>query len=149
MLFRLYLIYFGIAESSIYLSTRSNRICRIYGTKFDLNFGMKAFFNSDPLPVLFFIFLTQLITFGQMLKISDRNIDHHFNDLGNCMWCIIITMGTVGYGDYVPATYSGRIVVFMASISGIIMSSLLILTLSTYLSMNAFENKSHITMQKV
>ena len=65
------------------------------------------------------------------------------------MWCIVITMVTVGYGDYNPVTYPGRVVVFMASISGIIMSSLLILTLGTYLAMNTAENKSHITNQRV
>lgn len=47
----------------------------------------------------------------------------------------MITMGTVGYGDYSPKTYLGRSLLFLASITGIIVASLLILTLSTYLSM--------------
>ena len=62
------------------------------------------------------------------------------------MWCIVITMGTIGYGDYSPVTYIGRLIVFMAAISGIIMSSLLILTLSNYLSMSVGENHSHTTL---
>ncbi len=45
-------------------------------------------------------------------------------------------MGTVGYGDYSPLTYLGRFISFSAAISGIIISSLLILTLSRYLSMS-------------
>jgi len=39
-------------------------------------------------------------------------------------------MGTIGYGDYYPITYLGRIITFAAAITGIIMASLLILTLS-------------------
>ena len=45
-------------------------------------------------------------------------------------------MGTVGYGDYSPKTFLGRAISFSAAISGIIISSLLILTLSRYLSMS-------------
>lgn len=61
----------------------------------------------------------------------------------------MITMGTVGYGDYFPQTYLGRIILFFASITGIIVASLLILTLSTYLSMQMSENKAHITMHRL
>lgn len=61
----------------------------------------------------------------------------------------MITMGTVGYGDYYPQTYLGRAILFLASITGIIIASLLILTLSTYLSMEMPENKAHITMQRL
>lgn len=61
----------------------------------------------------------------------------------------MITMGTVGYGDVVPKTYLGRAILFFASITGIIISSLLILTLSTYLSMEFSENKAHITLQRL
>lgn len=61
----------------------------------------------------------------------------------------MITMGTVGYGDYSPKTYLGRSLLFLASITGIIVASLLILTLSTYLSMELSENKAHITMQRL
>lgn len=58
-------------------------------------------------------------------------------------------MGTIGYGDYAPTTYLGRVVAFLAAISGIIMASLLILTLSRYLTMSTGENKSHITIKRL
>lgn len=58
-------------------------------------------------------------------------------------------MSTVGYGDYYPTTYLGRTIVFMSSIAGIIMSSLLILTLSTYLAMQLSEVKAHITLNRL
>ena len=58
-------------------------------------------------------------------------------------------MGTVGYGDYYPQTYLSRVILFFASITGIIVASLLILTLITYLSMELSEHKAHITMHRL
>lgn len=85
-----------------------------------------------------------------MVRLSEQNSkDSGLREFGNSLWCVIITMATVGYGDYYPTTYLGRFILFLASISGIILSSLLILTLSTYLSMQISEIKSHITLQRL
>jgi hypothetical protein len=46
-------------------------------------------------------------------------------------------MATVGYGDYYPKTMPGRLVGLFAAASGIILSSLLIVSLSAYLTMQA------------
>jgi hypothetical protein len=62
-------------------------------------------------------------------------MDSELGNFYNSLWCVMITMGTVGYGDIVPKSYFGRAVLFFASITGIIIASLLILTLSTYLTM--------------
>jgi hypothetical protein len=71
-----------------------------------------------------------------MVRVSERNIQSSsLGIFGNSLWCVMITMSTVGYGDYYPMTYLSRIILFLASITGIIIASLLILTLSTYLSM--------------
>lgn len=58
-------------------------------------------------------------------------------------------MGTIGYGDYSPGTYIGRLIAFSAAISGIILASLLILTLSQYLTMSTNESKSHVTLKRL
>jgi hypothetical protein len=55
-------------------------------------------------------------------------------------------MATVGYGDYYPKTTPGRIVGLISAISGIILSSLLIVSLSAYLTMQGNESKSHLTL---
>ncbi len=58
-------------------------------------------------------------------------------------------MATVGYGDYYPVTFPGRIVGVFAAVSGIILSSLLIVSLSAYLTMQANEAKSHLTLVRL
>jgi voltage-gated potassium channel len=58
-----------------------------------------------------------------------------FEQYANCFWCVFITMATVGYGDYFPVTTAGRLVGVLAAVSGIIVSSLLIVSLTAYLTM--------------
>lgn len=58
-------------------------------------------------------------------------------------------MSTVGYGDYFPKTIPGRVFVIMAAVSGILLSSLLIVSLSAYLTMQANESKSHLTLVRL
>ena len=72
-----------------------------------------------------------------------------FENLINCFWCIFITMTTVGYGDYYPKTLLGRLVIFITSISGVILSSLLIVSLSAYLTMQPNQSKSHLTLHRL
>ena len=58
-------------------------------------------------------------------------------------------MTTVGYGDYYPKTTSGRVVIFMTAMSGVVLSSLLIVSLSAYLAMQPTESKSHVTLHRL
>lgn len=111
---------------------------------------MKCVFNSSPLVSLVLIFISLLYTLSEMVRISEKEVmGSQLGELRNSLWCVMITMGTVGYGDYSPKTYLGRGILFLASVAGIIISSLLILTLSTDLSMQLSQNKAHVTLQRL
>jgi len=149
MQLRIYLLFLSIISSSTYCNTRANRLCRIYSTKNNIFFGVKALFEYKPLTFLILLYFSLVISLGQMISLSEREYQEDFWIFENSLWFVIITMGTVGYGDYFPKTYLGRIISFSAAISGIIISSLLILTLSRYLSMSTGENKSHVTLKRL
>lgn len=44
-----------------------------------------------------------------------------FNDLGEAIWCMIVTFTTVGYGDVSPESHLGKVVCSLAIITGIIL----------------------------
>ena len=136
MLGRIYLLFVSIIYASIYCTPRASRLCRIYNSKRPDSFAAKSFFNGHPLLSLLILFAALALILAQMLKLAEQS-NPIIEGLEESLWCVIVTMGTVGYGDYHPSTYLGRVVTFIAAISGIIMASLLILTLSKYLTMHS------------
>lgn len=58
-------------------------------------------------------------------------------------------MGTIGYGDYFPKTFPGRIVAVIAAIVGVLLSSLLIVSLTAYLTMQGSEVRAHTTLLRL
>ena len=55
-------------------------------------------------------------------------LDPYFNSV----WCIVITMTTVGYGDISPSTLPGRCVAMIAALWGAFLISLLVVTMSSF-----------------
>ena len=46
------------------------------------------------------------------------------------MWCIVITMTTVGFGDFYPSTHLGRMIGVMAALWGTFLVSLMVVALT-------------------
>lgn len=63
--------------------------------------------------------------------------------LSNSMWCSIITMTTVGYGDFYPKTTLGRFVGYAASFVGVALESLVILTVQKILRQTVAETSAY------
>lgn len=118
-------------------------------------FAIKCIMQEVPIKALSFLFLLSVILYGHGLRLSEQNTvleiksEFDLSNFDNCLWCIVITMGTIGYGDYYPRTYPGRVITIFAAITGVTISSLLIITLSAYLSMSPYESKAHITLERL
>jgi potassium intermediate/small conductance calcium-activated channel subfamily N protein 2 len=97
------------------------------------------------LKAIFVVFVITTIFLGAGLKLSEGVLLHNnptlnptgFEEYNNCFWCVFITMSTIGYGDYFPKTLLGRAIIFATALIGIVLSSLLIVSLSAYLEMQA------------
>lgn len=57
------------------------------------------------------------------------------------MWVVILTMTTVGYGDYFPRTTPGRIVAFLVCVWGVYIVSLTVVALNNILTPSKLESK--------
>ncbi len=65
------------------------------------------------------------------------------------MWLIIVTLTTVGFGDYYLKTVNGRIVGFIACFWGTFVVSYFVVTVTNILTFSAPEEKSYILLQRL
>jgi Ion channel len=65
------------------------------------------------------------------------------------MWLVMVTMTTVGYGDYFPQTVLGRIVLFLVCIWGLLIISLMVIAIVNILSLDELESKAFNVIQNL
>ena len=74
-----------------------------------------------------FILSISIIICGFLLFIFERPMpDTEFDTLYNCLWVVFITISTIGYGEMVPTSHFGRVVVVVACIWGSFLLSLIV-----------------------
>jgi hypothetical protein len=99
-----------------------------------------------PKEVLFFIFLIPgIVVFGIGTRIFERTIKFNgmnFDSLENSMWCIVVTMMTVGYGDTIPASNLARGVICLSIFWGGIILSLTFVYFGSILKLNSKETSA-------
>lgn len=70
------------------------------------------------------------------------NYFQDWNYQWNAMWCIFVSMTTVGYGDFYPKTQFGRFICILACLVGVYFVSMLMVFLTSKSVFNQHENKA-------
>ena len=137
---KIYIIFRALINITAYSSPRASRLCYQNGFEHNILYIVKCILHEHPLTAICINFVIFLIVFGYGLKLSEgllfvynAGLTTGFESYQNCYWCIFATMSAVGYGDYYPKTLPGRIIILITAICGVLLSSLLIVSLSLYL----------------
>ena len=72
-----------------------------------------------------------------------------FNFVENSIWLIIITMTTVGYGDFYPRTFFGRLLDCFISIWGIFIISMMVVVLMSTLTLDGGEKRALLVLKRL
>ena len=153
MTVRVYHVLRLVSVISTYRSSRSQRLCQMNGIYAGTSYAIKCMMKDSPVVFMTWMLLIGIFGFGYQLRIAERHSTaintKNFADYGNSMWCIITTMTTVGYGDYAPKTMVGRMVGAVASIWGVVVISLICVSLYNLLRLDLAESNSLITLHRL
>jgi len=133
-----------IMKNASPLNTHS---ARFVGSFTKVNYGdwflIKVWLKANPVVSLFFSWLVITFISSYLLYLAERkypsscgHASAEFDSYFNSVWCIIITVLTVGYGDVAPDTFIGRTIVTLTTFFGLVCTATLIGIVSDYLSLN-------------
>ena len=104
---------------------------------------------KDHVMVVFWSFFFSLIQLSLALQIFEREMDSNHKNLTTNMWNVIITLTTVGYGDYYPKTNIGRLIGILTAFWGVFFVSLFVVALMNALTLSESEMRAFIILNRL
>lgn len=154
MLSRCYLILRLYEHYSKWTSYSAYSLCKKYGTNADAFFAMKSDLKDRPFITIGVIMLMLILIFGVATMTSEKSftsdtvsVASHMDQLTNVEWLIVITMTTVGYGDYYPSTHLGRFFCILACIFGMILVSAMVVALNLASEFNKDQSIAYLAIR--
>ena len=115
-------------ELSTYLLGNKKCILAMFRHWDELSNGLavKLLFKKNPIQMLSFCTWFLMLMASYCIRVAESPVNRYHNkQFWNQLWLVVVTMTTVGYGDSVPYTHFGRMVLVMVMISGTILVSMM------------------------
>jgi potassium intermediate/small conductance calcium-activated channel subfamily N protein 2 len=147
-LFRLFLYY------SKWSNIQVQMMCRENGAYKPLRFALKACLKDRPHYLLLPVFAISTLAFGIALQVFEKPFECNecrdpngedpldFSYLYNCMWLVLLTLTTVGFGDFYARTHVGRFITIVSLAWGTFLISLMIIMLNNFVIFSRPQEKS-------
>ena len=154
-LFRVYVLFRGMIVLTGYYNSRAFRIARLIGSELTMMFSVKCLITDESFTLLFFFGIFSIATLTFSLKIVEGPVYtsgsgvNDFRSIENCLWNVLVTMTTVGYGDTYPKSVLGKIYAVITSLCGSCLVSILTLSLTNVTTLANFENNAYMGRFKV
>ena len=127
---------------SVFASNRAHRMASMHGIRCDFSFMVKSLFKRRPFLVVSCLYGVTILYSSVVVYLLEReNPLHNFDNISNCVWFTVVTMVSLGYGDFFPISLVGRSFVIGLSMFGLLLTYLVILLLSNNFILSSQENK--------
>ena len=123
---------------SYYRTAQAERICELYNAEPDFNFCARCLFKDYPFAFVTVVSLVSVLLFTFMFRVAEGTISENSarKSYSNMLWMTIITVTTVGYGDYSPQTPIGRIIAVIVVSWGVLIVSVMVVVLTNAFAMD-------------
>jgi hypothetical protein len=153
MLFRFYYIIRFIIVLFDYNTPENDAICRAYHFRNNFMFSLKVMLKTQPFFIYIFSGMIAVFSFGYSIRLFERELTTqtgtNFNSFFNTLWYVLITMLTVGYGDFYARTTEGRLIAMLACIFGVFLTSMMLISVTSYFNLSQIEKTAYQIMMKV
>lgn len=124
---------------SKYMRPRSYRISMMYGSNPGSIYALRAIFKESPFSVVLAAFSTSIVIFTFAFRVAEWKV-YPSSGAGtvysNMVWMTMITMTTVGYGDFAPQTSIGRVIGSLCVTWGGLLLSVMVVVLTKAFSLS-------------
>ena len=126
----------------------------MYGCDASALFALKCMVKTYPMRIIISMLTMTMFIFANAvriceaprIRIDDGSMPHIYM---NSIWEVILTMTTVGFGDIFPRTIFGRIFMIMCALMGVVIISMMVLTVTNTFQFDSLENRAFIVTAKV
>lgn len=152
-----YLVLRIYGHFSPWTSERASKVCAKYKCQASVSFAVKAELKKRPYLMLGILMGATIIYLGfaiRTFEVSYRPKDgsapkFDFGYLANAFWLTIITMTTVGFGEGYPSTHLGRAIGVISCIIGMLLVSLMVVSLTVASEFTAEESKAFYILKRI
>ena len=147
-LLRVYVIFRFLIAISTFYSSRADRIAHLVGSHLNRLFVVRCIVLTYPFTFLVVTAIIFVVITGYMLRIAESPVyndkmgDNDYRKYVNCLWNVLVTMTTVGYGDYYPVTTLGRLINIFVSLWGNCLTSFMVVALHNGLVFDENQEKA-------
>lgn len=164
-MFKSYLIIRVYTYFAKWTTETATSLCNNWGVNPGVHFAFKAELKYRPFSILTIIFISVMISFGFALRTfeffavskgtdytslkGEGNDQDYLKDFINSIWIIVLTMTTVGYGDFVPNENYGRVICVISCILGMLLVSVIVVSLAIISEFSEEEKKAYSLLKKL
>jgi len=138
---------------SVFSSVKAFKICFQSGTESSLLFSLKCEFHHSTQRIVMIFISLYILILGFLVRLCERSFEqlapYDWDYVWNGFWIVIVDMTSVGYGDYVPVTNFGRVIIGFVAIGGGSITSLIYILFYKKISFDNEEQKAYDRIKAV